>query len=96
MVVASFLIASLVAFVGTIGFIGLIAPHIGRMMIGNDHRYLILAAGGIGAILLLVADAISMNLLGSIVVPTGIVMSVIGVPFFLYLILRGKRREFWS
>ena len=96
MVVSSFLVAALVAFVGVIGFIGLVAPHIGRLILGSDHRYLILAAGAIGAILLLVADAISVNLLAPTVIPTGTIMAVIGVPFFLYLILRGRRREYWS
>jgi ABC-type Fe3+-siderophore transport system, permease component len=96
MVVSSLLVAAIVAFVGVIGFIGLVAPHIGRMILGSDHRYLIPAAGGLGAALLLVANAISMNLLGSVVIPTSIIMSIIGVPFFLYLILRGRRKEYWS
>lgn len=96
MVVSSLLVAAIVAFIGTIGFIGLVAPHIGRMILGGDHRYLIPAAGGLGAVLLLFADAISVNLLGNVVIPTGITTSAIGVPFFLYLILKSKRREFWS
>lgn len=44
----------------------------------------------------LIANAVSMNLLGAVVIPTGIVMSAIGVPLFMYLILKGKRREYWS
>ncbi|NMB78000.1 MAG: iron ABC transporter permease [Methanomicrobiales archaeon] len=96
MVVSSLLVSAIVAFIGVIGFIGLVAPHICRMLIGSDHRYLIPAAGGVGAALLLIANAIAMNLLGGEVVPTGIIMSVIGVPFFLYLILKGKRKEYWS
>jgi len=96
MVVSSILVSVLVAFVGVIGFIGLVAPHIGRMILGSDHRFLIPAAGGIGAILLLIADAISVNLLAPTVIPTGIIMAMIGVPFFLYLILRGRRKEYWS
>ena len=96
MVVASLLVASIVAFIGVIGFVGLIGPHIGRMIIGNNHRYLIPAAGGIGGALLLVANALSMNLLRSVVIPPGLVMSMLGIPMFLYLILRNKRREYWS
>lgn len=96
MVVSSLLVAVLVAFVGVIGFIGLVGPHIGRLILGSDHRYLIPASAGIGAALLLLADAISTNLFAPTVIPVGIVMSLIGVPFFLYLILRGKRREYWS
>jgi iron complex transport system permease protein len=96
MIVSSLLVSSIVAFIGVIGFIGLVAPHICRMTIGSDHRYLIPAAGGVGAALLLIANAIAMNMFGSVVVPTGIIMSVIGVPFFLFLVLKGKRKEFWS
>lgn len=96
MVVSSLLVAAIVAFIGVIGFIGLVAPHIGRLILGNDHRYLNTAAGGIGGALLLIANAVSTNLLGSVVIPTGIIMSIIGVPLFMYLILKGKRREFWS
>jgi iron complex transport system permease protein len=96
MVISSLLVAAIVAFIGVIGFVGLIAPHIGRIILGNNHRYLIPAAGGIGGALLLIANAISMNLLRSVVIPTGIIMSMIGVPLFIYLILKGKRREYWS
>jgi iron complex transport system permease protein len=96
MVVSSFLVASIVSFIGVIGFVGLVAPHIARMLLGSDHRYLIPAAGGLGAALLLITNAIAMNLFGRVVIPTGIIMSVISVPFFMYLILRRKRKEFWS
>jgi iron complex transport system permease protein len=96
MIVSSLLVAAIVSFVGVIGFVGLIAPHIGRMILGNDHRYLIPASGGIGAVILLIANALSMNILGSVVLPTGIIMSMVGVPLFLSLILKGKRKEFWS
>jgi len=96
MVVSSLMVAAIVAFIGVIGFVGLVAPHIGRMLIGNDHRYLIPATGGIGAAILLIANAVSMNLLGGVVIPIGIIMSMIGVPLFMYLILKGKRREFWT
>lgn len=96
MTVSSLLVAAIVSFAGVIGFVGLIAPHMGRMILGNDHRYLIPASGGIGAAILLIANALSMNILGSVVLPTGIIMSMIGVPLFLSLILKGKRKEFWS
>jgi len=96
MAVASLLVASIVAFIGVIGFIGLVAPHIGRMILGSDHRYLLPASAGLGAAILLVTNAVAMNLFGHVVVPTGIVMSIISVPFFMFLILRRKRKEFWS
>jgi iron complex transport system permease protein len=96
MVVASLLVAAIVAFTGVIGFVGLVAPHIARIIIGNDHRFLIPASGGIGGALLLIANAVSMNILGGVVIPVGIIMSMLGIPLFLYLIIRGKRREFWA
>jgi iron complex transport system permease protein len=96
MIVSSLLVAAIVAFIGVIGFVGLIAPHIGRMILGNNHRYLIPAAGGIGGALLLIANAVSMNLLKSVVIPPGLIMSMLGIPLFLYLIIKGKRREYWS
>lgn len=96
MTIVSLLVATIVAFIGVIGFIGLVAPHIGRMILGSDHRYLIPASGGLGAALLLITNAIAMNLFKHMVVPTGIIMSIISVPFFLFLILRSKRKEFWA
>ncbi len=95
MLVASLLIATIVCFTGTIAFIGLVAPHMARMMIGSDHKYLFPASGLLGAITLMSADAVGMNLLESVMIPTGIMTSMLGVPFFLYLILKRKRREFW-
>jgi len=96
MVVSSLLVATIVCFTGTIGFIGLVAPHMARMIIGGDHRFLIPASGILGAFVLILADAIGMNIIAPTIIPTGIMTSIIGVPFFLYLILKGKRREFWT
>jgi iron complex transport system permease protein len=96
MTVSSLLVSAIVAFIGVIGFVGLIAPHIGRMVIGNNHRYLIPASGGIGGAILLIANAISMNLFKSMVIPVGLIMSIIGIPIFLYLVIKGKRKEYWS
>ncbi len=96
MMVSSVLIATIVCFTGTIGFIGLVSPHIARMLIGTDHRILILASGVLGACLLIAADAIAMNIIGPTIIPTGIMTALLGVPFFMYLVLKGKRKEFWQ
>ena len=96
MIVSSFLVATIVCFTGTIGFIGLVAPHMARMIIGADHKILIPASGILGAMLLIAADAVAMNIIGPVIIPTGIMTSLLGVPFFLYLILKGKRKEFWQ
>ncbi len=95
MLVASLLIATIVCFTGTIAFIGLVAPHMARIIIGSDHKYLYPASGLMGALILISADATGMNILRPTMIPTGIMTSLLGVPFFMYLILRKKRKEFW-
>ena len=62
-VLAVLLTASVVSFTGVIGFVGLVAPHMARFLIGNDHRYLMLFAGIIGALLLVTADTIGRTIL---------------------------------
>ncbi len=84
-----------IAFTGIIGFIGLVAPHIGRMMIGTDYRYLLPFSCLIGALLLLLSDTVARLLLSPIEIPVGIVTSFFGAPFFVYLLVR-KRREYWA
>ena len=81
-----------VAFAGTIGFVGMVAPHIARMLVGNDYRYTIPTASLCGALLLLVADSLSRMLVTAIALPIGVITSMIGVPFFIWLIVQ-KRQE---
>ncbi|WP_291259785.1 iron ABC transporter permease [Fusobacterium sp.] len=83
---ACFLTGISVANVGLIGFVGLIVPHMARMIIGSDHLYLLPFSSILGAIVLVLADTISRTLFAPIEIPAGIVMAVIGVPFFLYLL----------
>ena len=80
-----------VAFTGIIGFVGMIAPHIARIIVGNDYRYTIPTASVCGALLLLVADSISRVLVTAVSMPIGVVTSLIGVPFFLWLIVKKKQ-----
>lgn len=94
MFLTSLVTGAAVAFLGTIGFIGLVAPHIARMVIGSDHRFLIPASCLVGSILLLGADTIARTVLSPIILPVGIVTSYLGVPVFIYLILR-RRKEYW-
>lgn len=88
-VVVSLLTGAAVAFVGTIGFIGLVAPHIARMLVGEDQRHMLPAAAVFGALLLSVASIVSKLLIPSTVFPIGIITALIGVPFFVWLILAG-------
>ncbi len=75
-----------VALVGTIAFVGLVVPHIVRMLIGPNHIYLLPAAALAGAILLMVADTLSRILIAPTELPVGIITAIIGVPFFISLL----------
>jgi ABC-type Fe3+-siderophore transport system, permease component len=86
------LTASVIAFTGIIGFIGLVSPHVCRLLIGSDHRYLIPCSGLIGALVLLVSDTACRTMISPTEIPVGVVTSFIGVPFFLYLLVSRKRR----
>jgi iron complex transport system permease protein len=94
MMLSALITASIICFTGTIGFIGLVAPHITRMAIGGDHRFLLPATALVGAVLLLGADTLARTLLAPVILPVGIMTSFLGVPFFIYLFLR-RRKEFW-
>lgn len=86
----SILSALSVAFVGPIGFIGLVAPHIARLMFGEDHRFYLPGSVLIGALVLSMASVASKNIIPGVIIPVGIVTSLVGVPFFLSIILRHR------
>lgn len=86
----SILSALAVAFVGPIGFIGLVAPHIARLMFGEDHRFYLPASALVGALVLSMASVASKNIVPGVIIPVGIVTSLVGVPFFLSIILRHR------
>ncbi|KIL49072.1 FecCD family ABC transporter permease [Jeotgalibacillus campisalis] len=79
-----------VAVGGGIAFLGLISPHIARRLVGPEHRALVPTAALIGAFILLLADTIGKNVLSQLSLPAGIVVSIISVPYFIYLLLRVK------
>lgn len=85
------LASSIVSFVGVVAFVGIVAPHIARLLIGDDYRYSILMSGFIGAILLVLSDYIGRTIVSPIVIPIGIVISFVGIPIFIYLILNSKQ-----
>lgn len=84
--VAVFLAAISTAVVGIISFIGLIVPHIARLLMGSDHKYTIPFSMVLGAIVLLIADTLARTIGGSIEIPVGVITSIVGGPFFLYLL----------
>lgn len=89
-VICTIMVGVTVAFTGIIGFVGLVAPHITRRIVGNDYRILAPAASLVGALLLLVSDTIARNIISPMELPIGVITSIIGVPFFIYLIIKGK------
>lgn len=94
MILVSLVTASVICFTGTIGFIGLVSPHITRMVIGGDHRFLLPASALVGGLLLLGADTVARTVLAPVILPVGIMTAFLGVPFFVYLFLR-RKKEFW-
>ncbi len=80
-----------VAFVGTIGFIGLVAPHLARMLMGEDQRWLLPGAALAGALLLSAASVASKTVAPGAVIPIGIVTALVGVPFFAWLVVASRR-----
>ncbi|MBR7124958.1 MAG: iron ABC transporter permease, partial [Candidatus Methanomethylophilaceae archaeon] len=92
-ILVSVLVASIICFTGIIGFIGLVAPHAVRYIIGSDNRFVIPASILVGSLILVVADVISRLLYVWGDVPVGIVMSFVGAPVFLFLIIRRKSHK---
>ena len=92
MLLATLVAALITCFQGVIAFIGLLAPHMGRRLVGSDHRLLTPLACLIGSLLLLVADTLGRYIIGSGALPVGVITSFMGAPLFLYLLLRGYRR----
>lgn len=86
LILATLLTSTLVAITGAIGFIGLVVPHICRTIVGSDHKKLIVLASLIGAIFLIISDVLARGLFPPVEIPIGIITSLIGGPFFLYLI----------
>ena len=87
---AALLAASSVSVVGILGFVGLIVPHIVRLIIGSDYRYLLPASVFLGSALVMLCDTLSRTIFMPIEIPVGISLSILGAPFFLYLLRRRK------
>ena len=94
MFVVSLMAASIVSFTGMIGFIGLVCPHIVRLLIGSDNRFLIPASAAFGAVLLTASDLVGRTVIAPDIIPVGVITSFIGGPMFLWLIIK-KKKEVW-
>jgi iron complex transport system permease protein len=77
---------------GVVAFVGLIVPHLVRLMIGPDHRYLIPGSAILGAVLLLLADTAARTLMSPAELPTGVITALLGAPFFVGLLLQQRKR----
>ena len=94
LIAVSILASTAVAFVGTVGFVGLVGPHVARMLVGEDQRYFLPTSALAGALLLSLTSIVSKSLIDGVVLPVGIITSLVGIPFFFSLILL-KRRSMW-
>ncbi len=88
----SSLVASAIAFAGAIGFVGLMAPHIARRIVGSSFGVLIPASAAIGALLVMVADIIGRTAFSPLEVPAGVFTAAIGAPYFIYLLFRNPNK----
>ena len=84
-------IGTAVAVAGMIGFVGLIVPHIVRLLIGPDHRWLLPVSALAGGILLLIADTLARVIIAPVELPTGILTAILGAPFFIMLLIQQRR-----
>jgi len=91
LILSALMTSIIIAFTGLIGFVGLAAPHMSRLIIGNDYRKLIPCSAVFGSFLMLFADTVGRTLFAPIIIPVGVMLSIIGGPFFMYLLLKNRR-----
>ena len=91
LIMASVLTSVCVAFVGIIGFVGLVVPHVCRMILGGDHRLVLPASMVLGGALMLLADLLARMIMMPLELPVGAITTVVGVPVFAYLLIKKGR-----
>jgi iron complex transport system permease protein len=84
------LAGSSVAAAGGIAFVGLVGPHLTRRLVGPNHRVLVPGAALVGAVLVVAADIVAQNALAPYQIPVGIIVALVGAPYFLYLLIRTR------
>ena len=92
-VLVSLLTGSMVAVSGAIGFVGLVVPHVARMLVGGEHRQLLPLCALLGAIFMVAVDLLARTLFAPMEIPVGVVTSLIGGPFFIWMLLRNTREK---
>src|SRR5699024_3066451 len=93
LIVSTFITAAAVSVVGTIGFVGLVVPHLVRLIVGPDHRILIPITAIFGGIYVLWADTLARTLLSPTEIPLGVITAFLGAPFFGYLLRKNKQSK---
>ncbi|WMM25785.1 iron chelate uptake ABC transporter family permease subunit [Tissierella sp. MB52-C2] len=91
LILGSFMVSMVVSISGIIGFVGLIIPHIVRIVLGPDNRILLPASALVGAIFMIFADTMARTIISPIEIPVGIITALFGGPFFLYLLRKSKK-----
>jgi len=94
LILVSLLTASVVCFVGTIGFIGLVGPHVARIFVGSNNRYLLPASASFGAAFIILADTLA-KISGPNGLPVGVISSMVGGPLFIWILIR-QRKSAWA
>ncbi|PVX24881.1 MAG: iron ABC transporter permease, partial [Candidatus Bathyarchaeum sp.] len=92
MVLSSLVAALIVSLMGVIGFVGLLAPHMVRRVVGSDHRFVIPASALVGALILVVSDTLARTVISPLILPVGVITSFMGGPLFLAILIRGYRK----
>ena len=89
MVICSLTASVIVSFVGILNFVGLIAPHVMRRIIGSDYRFLLPASSLAGILMLLLSDTVARLAVAPVILPIGAITSFLGAPLFMYLLYKG-------
>jgi iron complex transport system permease protein len=92
MVLSSVIAALIVSLMGIIGFVGLLAPHMVRRVLGTDNRFVMPAAAVLGALILLVSDTVARTIISPLILPVGVITAFLGGPLFLYILIRRYRK----
>ena len=90
LILGTFMVSMVVSVSGIIGFVGLIIPHIVRIIIGPDHRILLPVSGLVGGIFMIFSDTLARTIISPVEIPVGIITALFGGPFFLYLLKKKK------
>ena len=96
MAIASIFVATTVSFTGAIAFIGLVAPHIAYKTVGKDNRFLLPTSALLGALILVGADTLARTIMAPVIIPVGVVTSLIGVPLFIYLLINKNNTRYFE